>query len=307
MQSNGKRGIIIKGVGGEYQVICDGELYKCKARGLFRKRHEKPLAGDYVVIRDDDTLISEILPRKNQLIRPPMANLDIVFIAVASAAPDPQYLYIDKLIISAVNQGIQPVLVVTKSDVSPESAKSIKEIYEKVGLPVFVTSYNNTESRNAIHQWLRDNAKEKVCAFIGVSGVGKSTLMNDLFGLSLQTNEISRKIERGQNTTREVTLFPLSELVGDGASGYIADTPGFEHLDFVNFDFISKKDLVGAFLDFDDYIGYCKYRKCTHTVEEGCAVLEAIEQGKIAKSRHESYVTLYNELKNKPFWEEKNK
>ena len=151
-----------------------------------------------------------------------------------------------------------------------------------------------------VFDYYKENCKDEICAFSGASGVGKSTLLNRLFpSLSLETGEISRRIERGKNTTRRVELYPLSET---GEGGFLADTPGFTMLDFERFDFFDKEDLPETFREFRPYIGECRFTKCSHTKEDGCAILEAVKRGDIAKSRHDSFVEIYEVLKNKTDW-----
>ena len=321
------KGRIIKGVGGLYYVLVTasdepsaiGRLLPCRARGKFRHSNISPLVGDRVeIVFNDRTLkaleeentsnkksageimISEIIDRKSALIRPPLANLDYMFISMASASPTPILSTVDKLISIAEFNKIEPVIIIGKCELDPDSAERIKEIYEKAGFTVFVISVFEDEGIEALSHFIKANLAGKIAAFAGASGVGKSSLMNKLFpDLSLDTGEISHKIERGKNTTRHVELFTHE---CDGGEGYIADTPGFSMLDFEHFDFFKKEDLPLTVREFDDYIGLCKYTKCSHTKEDGCAILEAVKRGDIAKSRHDSFVEIYEVLKNKTDW-----
>ena len=247
-------------------------------------------------------MIAGILPRKNALIRPPVANLDLLLIAMAAADPAPMPETADKLISIAEFNGIEPVLVIGKSDLAPQTAEELRRVYELAGLPVFLLSAREGEGVDALRAYLFAQMQNKVAAFAGASGVGKSTLLNALFpSLSLATGEISRKIARGRHTTRRVQLYPL-----DGAeNAYIADTPGFSMLDFIRFDFFKKEDLPLTMREFAPYLGLCRYTKCTHTKEEGCAILAAVREGKIAASRHQSYLAMYEALKNKHDWSKK--
>ncbi len=310
-------GKIIKGVGGLYSVRLlsggsadGGTVIKCRARGSFRHEGITPLAGDTVYLLPADTaqkgdegsgyVIDSIAERKNALIRPPMANLDYLFITMASAAPTPILTTVDKLIAIAEFNGIEPIIVITKNELSPDLAESLYSDYTGCGFTCFSLSAVENRGIEPIDSFIRDNMDGKTAAFAGASGIGKSTLMNRLFpNLSLSTSEISRKIERGRHTTREVELFPLSDASG---CGYIADTPGFSMLDFVRFDFFGIDDLVSTFREFVPYIGECRYTKCSHTKEDGCAILAAVKSGDIPRSRHDSYLELFTTLKAKKKW-----
>ncbi len=333
-------GKIIKGLGGLYEVRlspCDGEILKshgvpmdgdtilCKARGVFRHSKTTLLIGDDVSLRIDTALaaasdaaadkngrgedavggvmIDEALPRRNELIRPPMANLDIIFAVFAAAKPEPALSTVDKLITIAEHKGIEPVIIITKADIAPEAAERYAAIYRKAGFEVFIEGFAMDSSH--LEEYIRKHW-DKLSAFAGASGVGKSTLMNRLFpSLGLATGEISQKNQRGKHTTRHVELYPLSEQFGAEATGYVADTPGFGMLDFVQFDFYTKQDLPYVFREFEPYIGQCRYTKCTHTKEDGCAIVEAVKAGEIPEERHKSYLEFYEVLKNKHEWDKK--
>ena len=253
--------------------------------------------------KNNDIRISDILDRKNELIRPPMANLDVMFISMAAASPAPVIPTIDKLICIAEHNDIEPVIIIGKCDLAPEYAKELQDIYKKAGFDAFVLSAKTGEGVDAIREFVNTKLDGKTSAFAGASGIGKSTLLNALFpDLSLTTNTISVKIQRGRHTTRHVELYPISEKEG---AGYIADTPGFSLLDFERFNFFDKEDLAYNMREFRDYIGECRYTKCSHTKEEGCAILEAVREGKISKSRHDSFLEIYDSLKNKHKWDNK--
>lgn len=307
--------------GGLYSVRLDnGEGLKCRAKGSFRHRHISPLPGDIVAVKyavapdgsvalceggevqngiAADAVIEEIAERRNALIRPPMANLDYMFVTMAAASPEPVTATVDKLICIAEYNKIEPVVVIGKCELAPENAKRLSDIYSAAGYRTFVLSCKTGEGTEALSQFVKEILPDKLAAFAGASGVGKSTLMNLLFpGLLLETSDISRKIERGRHTTRKVEIF---EFYG----GYIADTPGFSMLDFEHFDFFGKEDLVDTFREFREHIGKCRYTKCTHTKEDGCAILGAVKDGRIPESRHESYLELYGILKNKNAWDKK--
>ena len=322
-----EQGKLIRGVGGLYEVLLDvgetplsGQYAASRAKGQFRHEGLSPLVGDRVRVSFDDAIlrregesllapadgggvvIEEILPRKNALIRPPMANLDYLFITLAAAHPAPVPETVDKLISIAEHNGIEPVPVIGKCDIDPEAAQALATLYRGAGFSVFCLSATRGEGDiEALRAFITDNLRGKTAAFAGASGVGKSTLMNRLFpSLSLATGEISRRIERGRHTTRRVELYPLPEV-----GGFVADTPGFSMLDFVRFDFFSRDELFSTMREFAPYLGECRYKKCTHTREQDCAVLEAVRRGEIAPSRHSSYVAMYDALKNKHDWSKK--
>ncbi len=310
------RGRIIKGVGGNYDILLnspislsDGALTDvivCRARGVFRHDGDTPLVGDLVEIRLDDSdnvMISEILERKNSLIRPPMANLDYLFVMFAAKKPEPVLHTVDKLISIAENKKIEPVIIITKADLDMEAAQKYADIYTKSGFTVMIQGENI--DTDPLENFIRNNLDNKVAAFAGASGIGKSTLLNRLFpGLLLETGEISKKISRGKHTTRCVSLYTI-ETAGDCTQGFIADTPGFSMLDFERFDFFGNDELVYTYREFDKYIGKCRYTKCTHTKEDGCSIIDAVKRGEIPKERHESFVALREILKNKHDWDKK--
>ena len=256
---------------------------------------------------EGNSVVDEILDRKNHLIRPPVANLDVIFIVAAAREPDPELSTIDKLITIAEFNGIEPVIIISKADIDPDYAEHLSAIYRKCGFHTYIISSVSREGIDALRDFVLSLTEEKTAAFAGASGVGKSTLMNSLFPkMKLETGEISRKIARGKHTTRHVELYPLSILTEDESRrGFIADTPGFGLLDFVRFDFYTKDDLIYTFREFEPYIGKCRYTGCTHTKDEGCAILKAVEDGIIPKERHESFNIIYNDIKDKRPWDKK--
>ena len=304
-----KYGKAVKGLGGLYNIRIEengeAQYLSCKAKGSLHRDEEKLLIGDRVRVTIDDStpdgvVISEILPRKNSLIRPPMANLDYIFAVFAAAKPTPVTETIDKLIAIAEYNGIVPVAIITKADLDEAKAQELKNIYSGAGFDTFITSTKTGEGIEEIRAYIEEKIKDGVtAAFAGASGVGKSTLINQLFpSLSLATAEISRKIERGRHTTRHVELFALSE--GEGA-GFLADTPGFSLLDFSRFDFFPLEALISTFREISGYAGKCRYADCSHVGEgvDDCAVIRAVEDGLVSESRHNSYKEIYKILKAK--------
>ena len=245
-------------------------------------------------------MIDRVAERKNALIRPPIANIGRLFIVVAAASPDPIFLNIDKLTTIAEQNGIATVVVATKRDLDEKKADEIARIYESAGFPVFKTG--NGDGPEELKEYIERNCVSGISAFAGASGVGKSTLFNRLFpSLDRETQEVSAKIGRGRHTTRTVDLFATEELFGV-KGGYIADTPGFSLLDFESFDFCTLEDLPYTFPEFVPLLGTCRYTKCTHRKEEGCAIIGAMNEGRIEKTRHDSYAELYRQLKEKPIY-----
>lgn len=284
---------ILKSISGFYYVKAANGVLECKARGLFRKQGITPLAGDYVKLDREGGLpvVSQVLTRKNALQRPPIANLDKLFIVASTAEPSPNFLVLDKLTAIAENKGIQPFLIVTKPDLGP--AEPIRSHFKASGIPVLAME----EGEASLLSALKEEIKGNLCAFTGNSGVGKSTLLNRLApSLGLATGEISQKLGRGRHTTRQVELYPLF-------SGLIADTPGFSALEVERAGVILKEDLQYAFPEFAPYIPNCRFTGCAHLKEKGCAVTEALQNGKISAGRYESYAQLYEEAKKWSEWE----
>lgn len=288
------QGILLKVIGGFYYVEADGETYECKARGIFRKSGNSPLVGDRVKISalsEGYASIEEILPRKNKLKRPPLANIDVLVIVASTLDPMPNFTVIDKMTAVALNNGMQPVVAVSKNDL--KDGGEIAQIYRRANIPVFCNSPENKEEAERLKSFLYG----KTSAFTGNSGVGKSTLLNQIFPrLCLQTGGISQKLGRGRHTTRAVELFNL-----DGC--YIADTPGFSTVDLQRYEIIDKNKLQYCFPEFEQYLGQCLFTSCSHTCEKGCRILEALSDGEIAQTRHNSYVSMYNEVKDLRQWQ----
>lgn len=291
------KGKIVKGIGGFYYVEADDTIYECKARGNFRKQKITPLVGDNVEIsvnENAENTIDKIYKRKNVLVRPPLSNLDTLFIVASIVDPKINPSIIDKLIAIAEYKRIEPVLVITKTDID-SSYNKYADIYSKAGFKVIVC--NNISGEGA--QKIKKMLKNKISAFTGNTGVGKSTLINLICPeLNLATGETSKKLGRGKHTTRHCELYKI-------CGGYIADTPGFSSLDFERCEKIYKEDLPYCFREFEPFLDKCRFTTCSHVNDKGCAVCSAVEDGIISCSRHDSYVQMYNDVKDIKKWEMK--
>lgn len=279
------KGRIIKSVGGIYEVeTADGNL-SCKARGIFRNKGISPYTGDFVRVcaeENSEPLIVEIFERKNEIVRPPMANLDAVLLVISACEPYPNAYVIDKLMAVFESKGIETVPVFTKQDISDSS--ELMRVYEDLGYRCFPV--NNTTGQGADE--IKEYINGKTVALIGNSGVGKSSLINCIFPeLARATGEISKKLGRGRHTTREVTLYPFGD-------GYIADTPGFSTVEVNRYIDIPKEELKYCFREMAE--AECRFSNCVHLKEAGCTVRERFSNGEIAKSRYESYERMYTEL-----------
>ena len=290
------KGRIIKSLGGFYYLKCeDGKELECRARGAFRNKNIKPCVGDWAIAEltgENSGYVVEILPRSNSLVRPPLANLDQLVLVVSIAEPAPNALVLDKLIAIAEYQKIKPAIVITKADLKP--ADDFAEIYRKAGFDTAVVCSLNGEGVGEVKKLLEG----KFSAFCGNSGAGKSSLLNALDSrFEIDTGDISQKLGRGRHTTRHVEIYTLE----NGA--LVADTPGFSAVDLEKFQVILKDELQHCFREFEPYIENCRFTGCSHTKEKGCAILEAIENEEISKSRHESYLALYELAKQIKVWE----
>jgi len=282
-------GTILQGIGGFYTALDDeGRSYTLKAQGKLRRERLKPKVGDRVEMvpgeGEADGWICRILPRHNELVRPPVANIDTIVIVVAAATPDPDLMMADRLMLNARRAGISVQLVVNKCDLAPERADDIVRQYHEAQVQPLKVCASTGEGLDA----LRKRLKGKVHALAGQSGAGKSTMINALYGLELETGGLSRKIERGKNTTRHCQLIPVE------GGGMVLDTPGFSLLETELFDPVELKDSWPEFVPFE---GQCYFQPCYHATEPRCAVLEAVAADKIDTQRHGRYVALLEELK----------
>ncbi len=288
------QGKIIKGIAGFYYVhVVESGLYECKAKGIFRKEKMKPLVGDVVEIDILDETekkgnITEIIERKNELIRPAVANIDQALVVFAVTKPKPHFNLLDRFLIMMESKDIPVVLCFNKKDIATEpEIQELKDIYEKCGYRIVFTSAVEEENTEELKELLRG----KTTAIAGPSGVGKSSLIN-IFqpNANMETGSISEKIERGKHTTRH------SELIWIEGNSYIMDTPGFSSLYTNEFE---KEELKYFFTEFSEYEGQCRFLGCDHIHEPGCAVKQALDEGKIHPIRYANYLEMYNELKEK--------
>lgn len=275
-------GVILKGVGGLYTVRTDdAQIIQCRARGVFRYKNITPLPGDRCVIAqqmDGMGRLESILPRKNELVRPPVCNIDALLIVVSESIPRSDPYLIDRLTVVAAYQGIDTLLAVNKADLTEENR--LKSLYEGI-FPLYVTSALTGDGLEPLMEALKD----KTVVFTGNSGVGKSSLLNAIApGISLPTGEVSRHLGRGRHTTRHVELYSLP-------MGCVAvDTPGFSALDTAGD--VPKEELDSCFLEFRPYLGQCRFTGCRHNHVLGCAVEEAVGAGQINQKRYEDYLRI---------------
>lgn len=282
------QGKIIKGIAGFYYVACKDRVYECKAKGIFRNRRIKPLVGDEVdfeVLEEADGTgnIVDILPRRNEILRPALSNIDLALVVLAVAKPKPQLSLLDKYLISLQVQGVDTAIVWNKADL--EEGQSYLDIYRAASYPCFLVSSKENRGLEELFACMRG----KSVALAGPSGVGKSSIINRLAPMAnMETASISRKIERGRHTTRHSEFFVLSE------NTYLCDTPGFTALQLGA---VEAELLKRYYPEFYPYEGGCRFHACTHLHEPGCKVKEALQEGKIYPQRYESYKKNYEELK----------
>ena len=289
-----EEGRIIKALSGFYYVQTENGVVECRARGRFRKEGTSPLVGDRVsIVREQGRgTVDTILPRRNALIRPAVANVDVLVVLASCAIPQTEPFLIDRILTIATRQDVPCLVCVNKDDLAP--AAPLADIYRKAGIPTIVTSAATGEGIEA----LRAQIAGKFAVFTGNSGVGKSSVLNALAPeLALPVGEVSQKLGRGRHTTRHIELFSLP------GGTYIADTPGFSSFDTDRMDAIPKEELAQTFVEFLPYLGQCQFPDCAHRKEPGCAIRAAVEQGAIGKSRYESYLRLYDIVKDHKPWE----
>ena len=288
------QGKIVKGIAGFYYVhVAESGIYECKAKGIFRSQGMKPLVGDNVELTILDEAektgnIEKILPRKNELIRPAVANVDQALVIFAAAKPKPNFNLLDRFLISMSFQKVPVIICFNKQDmVSEEELRMLRDTYESAGYELHFTSALQQCGVEELRQILQG----KTTTVAGPSGVGKSSLINILQPeAEMETGAISEKIERGKHTTRHSELFALDE------ESYIFDTPGFSSVFLPD---LEKEELKEYFPEFAEYEPYCRFQGCVHIHEPGCSVQEALEEKKISPIRYENYKLLYEELKNK--------
>lgn len=289
------KGTILKGIGGFYYVDTAEGVIECKARGRFRRTVGKPMVGDRVELElqpeDGTGFLTEIEPRRTALIRPPVANIELLAAVASAAPPQTEPFLIDKVLAIAEHKGMEVLVILNKTDLDP--ADALYETYQKAGIPVLRASAETGAGIDA----LRERLKGKISAFAGNSGVGKSSLLGRIDPtFTGAVGEISDRIGRGRHTTRHMELIPF-------AGGYLADTPGFSAFETEQMDLVLRDELQYAFREFAPYLNDCQFTGCAHVCEKGCAVLSAVADGIIPKSRHESYKRLYESVKDLKEWE----
>lgn len=290
------QGQIVKALSGFYYVAAGDSVLRCRARGKFRKEGMSPLVGDWVEVREiqgDEGMVWSIAPRKNAFSRPAVANIDQLVVVASQAVPETDPFLVDRVSSIASLKGCPTILVLNKCDL--DRGERLREIYEKAGVTTIVVSAQTGEGLEALLPLLLG----KLSAFTGNSGVGKSSLLNAIEPeFSIRTGAVSEKLGRGRHTTRHVELFTLR------CGARVVDTPGFSSFDAAELSLEWKEHLPETFPEFHPYLSQCRFVGCSHTREKGCAVLQAVKDGLIPKSRHDSYLRLYQELKAVRAWEQ---
>ena len=288
-------GVISKALSGFYYVSYEGGLLECKARGRFRLDGTSPLVGDRVqcsLVQHGKGRIDKVEPRRNWFIRPAVANIDAMVFVAANTNPVTDPFLVDRVSVIAADADCQLILCINKADIDP--GDQLSSTFTAAGFPVVRTS---AETGQGMEE-LRAAIDGKICAFTGNSGVGKSSILNKLLpGAAIPTGAVSEKLGRGKHTTRHVELYSL------GGGTYVADTPGFASFDVEMMNPIPKEQLQYDFIDFEPYLGRCRFNDCAHLKEPGCAVTQALDQGKLMPSRYRSYVRLYELSAQHKSWE----
>jgi len=288
-------GVITKALSGFYYVESAEDIIECKARGLFRLEKSTPLVGDrveFLLTEPGRGYITSIFPRRNFFVRPAVANIDKIIIVASGAIPITDPFLIDRMTAIAHKKNCEPIICINKCDLDP--AKNLYEIYTSAGYNTIRTSAETGEGLDELLSSIQD----KISVFCGNSGVGKSSILNQLDSyFNIAVGEVSKKLGRGRHTTRHVELYKLA------GNAVVADTPGFSSFDTDQL--TSKEEIASLFPDFSEYIENCRFLDCAHIKEPGCAVLEALQAGRLQKTRHESYIRLYEQAGKYKKWEHK--
>jgi ribosome biogenesis GTPase len=286
-------GIILSVVAGYYFVEHENQIYLCRGRGKLRRAGTSPLSGDRVLFSissgEETGVVEKILPRRNQLVRPAVANVDAVVIVIAAKNPEPDFMMLDKLLALVSSLGLEPIICVNKADLDPDKAQSYAQLYNQVGYQTIVCSGETGQGLTELSQLIGG----KIVVLAGQSGVGKSHITRSIavgeMDIPLQIGELSAKLGRGKHTTRQVSLLPLA------CGGKVADTPGFSVFDLE----MESRELRRVFPDFLRYANQCRFSSCRHINEPACAVKEKLELGEIDSGRYDNYLKIHEELKQK--------